>query len=218
MQAQTLKTFKENYQFHLIWIFMPVFSHWTWILCHLEWHKIQVQCEKTGSERSWSGDKVWVSWSVFPRFNQLIESCRLRSPSASIAIDTLSMLFFNRPPHPSLTHPHHRRHHCILILPRLSRRSLTFRMRCSFFKTSRGEAWLKSNLWYPLKMCVCWAAVWVGCLGPPIVKEPKVLRVLEREIRESHTHTTHTLLHTHPHNMAVSRRPLGEFSGKAWWE
>lgn len=143
---------------------------------------------------------------------------RLLSPSASIAIDTLSMLFFNRPPHPSLTHSHHRRHHCILILPRLSRRSLTFRMRCSFFKTSRGEAWLKSNLWYPLKMCVCCAAVWVGCLGPPIVKEPKVLRVLEREIRESHTHTTHTLVHTHPHNMAVSRRPLGEFSGKAWWE
>ena len=70
-------------------------------------------------------------------------------------------------------------------------------------------------------MCVCCAAVWVGCLGPPIVKEPKVLRVLEREIRESahthtHKHTQHTLVHTHPHNMAVSRRPLGEFSGKAW--
>lgn len=61
--------------------------------------------------------------------------------------------------------------------------------------------------------------VWVGCLGPPIVKEPKVLRVLEQEIRESahaRTHAnTHSLFHTFTH-IAVSRRPLGEFSGKAW--
>ena len=46
-----------------------------------------------------------------------------------------------------------------------------------------------------------YVGVWVGCLGPPIVKEPKVLRVLEQEIRESahtRTHTnTLTLVHTH---------------------
>lgn len=63
-----------------------------------------------------------------------------------------------------------------------------------------------------------YVGVWVGCLGPPTVKEPKVLRVLEQEIRESaHTHTqTHlTCVNTFMH-IVVSQRPLGEFSGKAW--
>lgn len=155
----------------------------------------------------------WVGqlWSLFPRY-QLTEP---RSSVLSLCIyrhrHPLHVVFFNRPP---LPHPHHRRHHCILILSRLSRCSLTFRMRCSFLKTSRGEAWLKSNLWYPLKMCVCCAAVWVGCLGPPIVKEPKVLRVLEREIRESahthtQTHTTHTCTHTSTQH--------GGVSATSWW-
>lgn len=47
-----------------------------------------------------------------------------------------------------------------------------------------------------------YVGVWVGCLGPPTVKEPKVLRVLEQEIRESactHTNTLNLYEHIHAH-------------------
>lgn len=86
---------------------------------------------------------------------------------------------------------------------------------------------LMSNLWYPLKMCVGRAFICerVGCLlrtsYSQETKGPLGIRAGDQG-GGAHTHTntprhTHTCVQTLPH-IALSQRPLGEFSGKAWRE
>lgn len=113
-------------------------------------------------------------------------------------------------------------HRCLLISLWLSRCVLTFRMSCSFFKTSRAEddwSLIFDILWRCERAGCLYVGVWVSCLGPPIVKKPKVFRVLEQEIKKSlhkHTHTqTHTQKKKHlSRHIVASGRALGEFSDK----